>query len=128
MNLEEYKQIALNGEKDPIAFQETFNPPTILAMVQLCEAVRGQAHDAVNDLMKEQSDIINDFRGRLHSSLSLMQALLEEMTKYKGDQYPKEAVVKYIEDCIQLGMGLKPKVEEAPDSKFIGVIPKGIKE
>jgi hypothetical protein len=125
MNLEQYKQIALNGEKDPKVFRDTFNPPTILAMVQLCEAIQGQAQEAVNELIKEQSDIINDFRGRLHSSLNLTQTLLDEMKNHKKDRYPQEAVVEYLEECVLLGMGLKTAVEkENVNTDIVGTIPK----
>ena len=107
MNLLELKEIALSGEKEPKSFKETFNPPTILAMIQLCENVDDRARNIINDLLNAQAGMVDNLRERLHSSLNLLHTLVEQIEETEDEQYPKEAVVEYLKDCINLGMGLE---------------------
>ena len=107
MNFRKLKDIALEGEKDVATFQETFNPPTVLALLQTCEHVEERGRSYINELLQEQSKNIDEFRNRLYSSLEMMQALMDLMKETGDGEYPKEAVIQYLEDSIKLGMGVR---------------------
>jgi len=116
MNFRKLKDIALNGEKDVETFEETFNPPTVLALIQTCEHVEERGHEYINKLLEEQSKNIDEFRNRLYSSLEMMQTLMELMKESKGQEFPKKAVIQYIEDSINLGMGLNTNTHNIKES------------